>query len=294
MAQIVENIVKPKDCLLVIGIPLTIDDFLKDIKENNYKDFAKSVQRGFKLNETQLIEKYKNFIILFNKNIEEIRDLGGNVITDFSLSELNKIPNYKVFTLVSHWRSSRILISDIKNSEKIKDIIIENPLIFNELSNHLKTTNSFSLSELLIFELNNLLKDKNLYKNVYSPYNDNEFQYPDIYTEYLNRNFLDMVFQGNIGKGNCIELFDKIHSIDSFVKSIPNNFTNLFDLSICNSIMLQDEIKRQHNNCTVFASKDTVRLDYKIIFYKGIIKKLKQKEMSYINAYFELIKDLKS
>lgn len=294
MAQNVENNIKPKDCLLVIGIPLTIEDFLKDIKKDSDKDFAKSVQRGFKLNETQLIEKYQNFINLFNKNIEEIRDLGGNVITNFSLSELNKIHDYKVFTLVSHWRSSRILISDVKNLNNIKDIIIENPLIFNELSNLLKTTNSISLSELLILELNKLLKDNNFYKNISSPYNKNELPYPDVYTEYLNRNFLDIVFQENLGKGNCIELFDKMHSIDRFVKSIPVDFTNLFDLSICNSIMLQDEIKRQHNQCTVFASKDTVRLDYKIIFYKGIIKKLKQKEMSYINAYFELIKDLKS
>lgn len=293
MQQNANNIIKPQDCLLVIGIPLTIESFMKNTENTSSKDFAKSVKRGFKLNDSQLIEKYKQFIELFQKNIDEIRKLGGNVVTDFSLHDLKIISEYKVFTLLSHWRTSKIQPSDFKDINKVKDIIIENPKIFNELSTHIKTIDAGSTKEELSLLLNELIEDKLFLKNSKTVYSLDEFEHPAIYIQYLNRNFLESIFEDNLEVGNSIELFDGMYSIDKFVKCIPNNFANLFDLSICNSIMLQDEIKKSHRQCIVFASKDTVRLDYKIIFYKGLIKKLQQKNMSYIDGYFELIKELK-
>jgi hypothetical protein len=104
---------------------------------------------------------------------------------------------------------------------------------------------------------------------------------------------LEKIFSSALARGCLVELYDGLYSIQDVVAMIPPSFTGMIDLSICHSIIVQDEVKRVEPRRYVFATELPLSLDFKIIFYKGLMQQLSLVPMDYVSAYFELIRELK-
>ena len=116
-------------------------------------------------------------------------------------------------------------------------------------------------------------------------------EYP-LYRHYLNRKVFDMLFSGNIKNGNQIEFFDKLYSIDEVINRIPLNFNGTIDLTICNSVIFGEEIKRLRRNCLVIVNQEPADPIFRVTCYRYLLEILNKKNTIYIEAYALLRKML--
>lgn len=116
-------------------------------------------------------------------------------------------------------------------------------------------------------------------------------EYP-LYRYYLNRQIFDRLFFGQIKQGSCVEFFDKLYPVNDIVEHVPKDFHRTIELTVCNSIVLGEEIKRHRRNCLVIGNKEPADPVFRLTCYRYLLEMLNQKEMSYIEGYATLRKML--
>jgi len=85
-----------------------------------------------------------------------------------------------------------------------------------------------------------------------------------------------------------IELCDGLHSINTVTSQFDKKFCGVVDLSVCNSVYLQDGIKEKlGDNCLIRANRDPAEIKLHLIMYKQVIAILSQLEVNYLQ---EMIK----
>jgi hypothetical protein len=85
-----------------------------------------------------------------------------------------------------------------------------------------------------------------------------------------------------------IEFYDGLYTDADFVENLPVAHNKILDLTICNSIFLQDAIKQKYKECIVFANKHPANLDFRLIFYRSLMKLLFSRDLNYLDAFTEL------
>ena len=95
-----------------------------------------------------------------------------------------------------------------------------------------------------------------------------------------------------------IELSDKLHTTQQFVDAVDKNFQGFWDLSVCNSIHLQDCLKNEFGDqCIVRANKGLAEIKFHLVLYQNIIERLHKIDANYyaemINLRLQLVQLLK-
>lgn len=90
----------------------------------------------------------------------------------------------------------------------------------------------------------------------------------------------------------CLEFFDGFYTPEKFIEWMPANFIGLLDLTVCYSVQLISKIKEQYSGCLTLSNSEATQLEFRLPFYKAIIKLLKISPMSYMDAYTFLMKQL--
>lgn len=103
-----KKIHKPQNCLVGFTLPLTKNDFQKDLDVNTQKDFAKSLLRSNSnyrgLNNIGASEVWgKHCDKTINALLKDIENTGVHVMRNFKLEDLKHIVTYDVFVLVGHY-----------------------------------------------------------------------------------------------------------------------------------------------------------------------------------------------
>jgi hypothetical protein len=82
-----------------------------------------------------------------------------------------------------------------------------------------------------------------------------------------------------------VEMSDDVYSAIEFVNSIPKNTECMLDLTICNSAILLDKIKKQFQNMIVFGNTNLVPYSIALDTYKCVIYEMQQdKSLNYLDA----------
>jgi hypothetical protein len=95
-----------------------------------------------------------------------------------------------------------------------------------------------------------------------------------------------------------IELCDRLHPADEIVDAFDSRYSGYCDLSVCNSIILQDKLKAKFGDAVhARASKRTVEIKVHLILYKYLIESLSKKSQNYLveqikqrTLFFEYLK----
>ena len=87
-----------------------------------------------------------------------------------------------------------------------------------------------------------------------------------------------------------IELADGIYSTNEFIDVIPTNAGCMLDLTVCNSTILADEIKKHFRKIIVFGFEAPISIETNLLIYKYIIQVMYNDEkLNYLDA-FSLVK----
>jgi hypothetical protein len=291
---------KPHQCALALAIPLNRSEFSKNLDLGVNKDFIKSIaRRNSALTEDALWEMVYAHTVKTVKSIAQAASARGvTVITNATLSDVRELfQQFRVVTLVAHWRSARFYPTDFLNpNQLIKDLVqpstpwveaFVNSLPQNWISTLRKLeahdNSTITLSKTLAKEFNDILESCKLHPDLELNQTFQVNTYDNDYRKYLNRLAIDNIFKDCIAPGNLIEFFDQLHSIEDFITSIPKNYTGLIDFTVCNSVLIGNVLKRQRQ-CIVIVNKELATLEFRMVIYKGIIEVLSRLNMDYMDA----------
>jgi hypothetical protein len=289
---------KPHECALALAIPLNRDDFLAGLDLSTEKDFIKSLaRRNSALTEEALWEMlYSHTIKTVISVAKAVSAKGVTVVDKATLSNVQELfKQFRVVTLVAHWRSAKFYPADFFNPNQLIKAILHpstpsmkafvSTLPQKWISNieNLQANDDIAsaLPKTLAKDFNVFLEK--LHLNLALNQTEQTTIYDFDYQLYLNRLVIDKIFGDCILPGNRIEFFDQLHSVEDFVTAIPQNYGGLIDFTVCNSVLIANAIKRKRH-CIVLVNKELATLEFRMVIYKGIIEILSRIDTDYMNA----------
>ncbi|HVG19062.1 MAG TPA: hypothetical protein VNI02_08405 [Blastocatellia bacterium] len=301
MTGITQKIVGPHNCALAFTIPLTEEDFLHDLNRGAEKDFIKRyAQENGAIRKELLWKYYKPQADLALEIADEVKHLGVKTAFNLKLSELKAfIAGSDIVALVAHWRPPTFTADDLVDPASLMGKIKESK---NEAAELLRARASPEFNGLLIAprpdegalaasllcELNRVLAEERLHPEC----RRSPPLYRHEYLLQLNREALEEAFPGEFRGGSRVEFFDRLCSMNDVAEQISPEYRGLLDLTICNSILLGEAIKRKRRHCTVVANQNPATFDFRLIFYKHVIKELERQNNRYLDVVVNLRKRL--
>ncbi|MGL4882433.1 MAG: hypothetical protein ACRC8K_15440, partial [Waterburya sp.] len=220
------------------------------------------------------------------------------VVTNAMFSDVRELfKQFRVVTLVAHWRAARFYPTDFLNPHQLIKALEQpsTPLMetfINTLPESWISTiqklevngdPTQTLTKTLAKEFNYILELCKLHPDLEQNQTCQITTYDDDYQKYLNRLVIDDIFKGFISPGNRIEFFDQLHSIEDFVTAIPQDYDGLIDFTVCNSVLIGNVIKRKRH-CIVLVNKKLAALEFRMVIYKGMIELLSRLDIDYMDA----------
>ena len=89
-----------------------------------------------------------------------------------------------------------------------------------------------------------------------------------------------------LNKEEKVELADATHSVNEFVSAIPQNTKCMLDLTICQSVILLDEIKKRFgSNVIVFGNSISISIQICLFIYEQTIREMiKNENLNFLDA----------
>jgi hypothetical protein len=86
--------------------------------------------------------------------------------------------------------------------------------------------------------------------------------------------------------GPAVEFADGLAPIERVVSSIPETFDGVLDLTVCNSTVLAEEVRRRCRRGLIVANAFPATLDIRMEFYNAAIDLVQRHHVSYQDAIF--------
>lgn len=285
--SVAKSPISPCDCVLLIGVPLTEYDFVRKLEGQIDGNFAQAVTRA-KPNLAWLA--YQRYIWLFSSIANSVEKLGVTVVRRATIDDLRSFIGKKVITLMSQWRSALFKEGDILDphglqnalsaSESSLNLVLQRwNVVPNESIPEDKAGLARFLSHALAFGLtvSTGLGARSTFERQL----------------YLRRKVL-MAAAGKLVTGEAgIELADGFVGVKEIVASFPADFSGVIDLTVCNSILIAEEIRRRCGGGLVLANEEVVYPEFRLRIYKAVIELLSLRPQPYQDAVYRVRKELK-
>ncbi len=295
---------KPADCALAFAIPTTVEGFVRDLSQGRAKDFAHQVsgrprvmsreRRAFAA-ETL----YGGQAEVIFETMEAVSRLGVNVRTVLSPAGLRPLlEEFDVVTLVTHWRPADFFPDDFLDIPALasqlrgaKDHL--SAALWNHLSDATRQlmcragdvdSRDENSRKTLADEVNRFLISRHPDNGLFA--SDGA---TDGFLAHQRREALDHAYPEAFFPGNRAEFDDGLHTIEDIISHIPDNYAGIFDLTICNSIFLGEEIrKRRPHSGMMVTVEDPTTLSFRLSLFKYAVKVLANGERNYLDVCLEL------
>ncbi|XXX76130.1 hypothetical protein WMF30_51625 [Sorangium sp. So ce134] len=289
-----ERPVKPSDCALAICIPLTEGAFFADLDPASPKDFVKT--RAAAHPGITPAARWEDYRPLAQTVRQLQRELAPYEVTFAPYTTLESFREllrwHAVVTLVAHWRFVPFEAGDIVDVAGLarKLAAPRTPIqrwIAGELARRGRRDllaagdpsggELHALRDAMGAELRSLLDAGHA---IYHPQATRSGQPPapgaggGDAPERLTRAALESEFPAEIRPGAAVEFYDGLRTIDAIVSAIPEGFDGVLDLTICNSILLGEAIKRRRSGFLIICNQRRTAIQARLIRYKYIIKAL--------------------
>ncbi|HTU21775.1 MAG TPA: hypothetical protein VMG10_27300 [Gemmataceae bacterium] len=277
--------VRPGDCTLALAIPLSEAEFLRDLKNDAPKDLAKSIRREWPLRgEFVYAERYRPLVDIVCDVANEVQSLGVTVCRGTRLADLPALfERHKVVTLVAHWCLVGLRGADILNVNgfcallrtsarderdgKLPERPTDAPLRDDE-----KVRSATTAADLAT-ALNRLLEPTQRYYEWDSKPGE-EIPCGEIATAGFTRVHLEEHYPGFIAPARCLELADGLCTVWEFINKVPPLYDGIVDMTICNSIIPAEALRRRRSACNALTNTFKARAEVRLELYRHVIRSL--------------------
>jgi hypothetical protein len=266
--------VSPHECMLLFGLPLTKEAFLRKLDGPRNGNFAE----GFRTSSSELSwSGYQAMAGQLCRTADEAERLGVCVVREMHLAELTRVCESRVVTIISHWRSANFREADLCDASRIaahfrKTTANGIAAQAEELLGYLNTCLIAGTPEDGV-DLGAMIR---LQKSLITRRTELTSQIPG-------------AFRGGAG----VEFADDFHGIEDIQEQVPPRFSGVFDLTVCNSLLLAEALHLRCPRSLVLSNADVTFPDTRLPFYRATIQLLGARPLAYEDAVNELRRSLR-
>jgi hypothetical protein len=267
--------ISPRECALLFGVPLTWESFRRKLDGPRDGNFAE----GFRAKRAELSWMgYEPLARRLSETAQEAESLGVRVFREMSLSDIPQACQYEVVTIISHWRSAQFKPADIVNPAEI-----------------LHAFQLVDCAQPPPSDPDGLARWLNAHFLSFLPDNDGSlgaairFQSALVEKRASITSGVPRAFRGGAG----VEFSDGFKEISAITAHVPDSFVGVFDLTICNSLLLAESLHHRYPHCLVIATSDLTFPDTRLPFYLATIRLLSKRPAPYEDTFETLKRELR-
>jgi hypothetical protein len=283
------RVVSPHDCALALAIPLTEAQFLADLDEAAPKDLAKSVRRSVRRRMGQpqsalYAQAYEPLVSLACEVAEEAKALGVTVYRGARLADMAAmLTAHRVVTLVAHWRflmlDERAVLDAAGFQARLSAAEIVNDPDARRPIDALFLGDAVVRGAVAPAALAAALNRHMLPGDLYYQWNSGGELEPSpaaAPATGLTRVLLEEMYPGCFVPGLCLELADRLCTAWEFIDQIPDSFDGVLDLTVCNSLILAEALRRRRSGRldTALSNAKPATAGVRLVIYRHVIRSL--------------------
>ncbi len=260
----------PHDCALLFGIPMDKASFIRKIQGPRDGNFADS----FRASRIELAwAGYKPLADRLNCVADEAERLGVHVFRRMQLSDIRSACEFSAVTIISHWRSAQFKPDDICDPHKLSWALEQTK----------RQATDEGQVEVLVKALNDIMLAQ-----LPSPDGSLGFhiQLQSLLEE--RRREITSKSPGAFRGGSGIEFDAGFESVSAIADRVPAGFTGVFDLTVCNSVLLAEILHQRCPHCLVIATSDVTYPETRLPLYSATIRLLDRHPLPYEDAVHNL------
>jgi len=224
-------------CAVLIAIPASREEFDDALSRTPLPDYFLEMFRGH-----PTWEQYKKTANAAEALISTARRLDAGVFVHATLDNVTHASaQYDYVVVCAHWRGARVSPRDLRSKpETICQRIRQHPL----LASVRPPTGS---EDCVIQSLNAAIDDLSLLGSLPKSVLESAKR-TDAIAPVLSRDVIDKALNPHIAPGNCVELFDGLHTPGKFEAALWPGFAGELDLALCASVALATLLDSRTDN----------------------------------------------
>jgi hypothetical protein len=272
---------RPADCALVVTVPLDRAEFMADIHAGtDFLDQFRARQR------TRLLEVlwtvYESSVASAATIIARARRRGVTVCTRSGLADFTRcLEQHAVVTLVAHWRSARFRASEIDDPAAVRRLLFPEEAARSGAQPPTADGIAEALNRRLEFDL--VRRAQCRVDDSGGAAMETRRQYALWQARQDTQNRLGSAVRRG---GPGVEFVGGVVDVEKLVAAIPATFSGVLDLTVCNSTLLAEEIRRRRRSGLVIANAFPATLDTRMDFYDAAMRLVQHEGVSYQDAVF--------
>ena len=289
-----EWVATPRDCSLAVALPLSREQFFRDLQRTaSYARMFRSSRQD--VTPEVLWELFEPWAKGAESAISEAADAGVHVLRPAAfVGLLDLLPRFKATTLFAHWRSAKFEPEDIVDRTSVLAAVRADRSAFWQSVGQLQMP-SFPTSiptqdatSTEVAEFLNLL---------IAPESQDKSQEPGAATLeqerwHERRKLLERAIPGAFQGGAGIDFEDGWQSVDSIVEGIPEGYSGAMDLRFCESSWTAERIRLRCPQSVPIASEQEISTGLSFALYRQVIRKLEREPGPYEDAVFGVRREL--
>jgi hypothetical protein len=274
--------VSPADCAIAFGLPLQPDIFARQLEAGGQYDFAASVSAGaVDLTPSQVWEgRMARIADEAEDFLQYAASLGAAVLRNAAIADLPALfGGSEVVIVIGHWRTPWVCADQVIDPRRIAEQVSRDGRFGAPAS--AAGGASGGTRDHLVARLNDIL-DVGYLGPSRCPEEWHRAE-TESYRVYANRVALDDLLSPALAPAPPFELADGMHTVDDLLDHIPTGFNGVLDLTVCNSMIMVDEIKRERR-FTCLGNERPTKLGFRLELCGAILNALARCPMPYPDA----------
>jgi len=273
-----------RNCALIVAMPLSCEALQAARARSDGSDLAAQLGDW---------ERYRPLAELALATIEDARQAGVSVTTEATLPAwAGALGRFQVVTLVAHWRSSSIRPSDIQRWDVLLEAVTDStsPLwaAVRRCHHAMAPPKAFDLATLSAW-LNQALDAP---APGPQPVSLEAKLVERESVRHTRRCAIEQSLPGVFTGGAAVEFGDGFKLVRDILPVLNPAMSCTLDLTVCNSVLLGQEIRRTCRECVVMLNARPASPAFRLALYRQVIQLMKRSRRSYIDTTMELRRHL--
>ena len=270
---------RPTDCALLVAVPLQRHEFLADLAAGT--DFLANFVAAQSSRDLDVLwATYEASAATAASSAERAGRRGVTVVKRAVLADFARsLRQFQVTTLVAHWRSALFRAGDILDPVAVRQALAEGSDAVDS-----RPTDAANIAAALNHGLHRLAGP------AVAPGSDSHGAAVETRRQYAlweARRALEPVLGAAVRAGGpAVEFSDGSVPIERVVTAVPEEFDGVLDLTVCNSTLLAEEVRRRCRRGLIIANAFPATLDVRMELYNAAVDLVQRREVTYQDAVF--------
>jgi hypothetical protein len=271
---------RPSDCALVVAVPLQRSEFMADYAAGT--DLVEQFVKPQRSRDTDVLwAMYEASATTAVAALERARRRGVTVVKRAVLADFARcLERFEVVTLVAHWRNALFRAYEILDPAAVRRFLVadgwdreRDPLSPETVAAALNRRLHAGFAPGEPFGIDNS--------------RDAAVETRQQYAMWQARRTLEPILGPAVRSGGpAVEFADGLVSVERVVSAVPETFAGVLDLTVCNSTLLAEEVRRRCRRGLIIANAFPATLDIRMEFYNAAMDLVQRRQMSYQDAVF--------